>query len=129
MKLAVKIGCISEIVYLALYYYSDCHYKQSLRCLQKALERLTLPYTVCFGFNNEEMYKRAMKGRSLLDRMRKVIIYEITLCSGYAYVRELIPEQMTNIANGAGILSIPPLVMVHMLFVLNHHTLGNAVNS
>ena len=37
MKLAVRIGCVSEIVYLALYYYSDCHYKQSLRCLQKAL--------------------------------------------------------------------------------------------
>ena len=129
MKLAVKIGCVSEIVYLALYYYSDCHYERSLRCLQKAQERLTPPYTVYFGFKNEKNYKRVMKGRSLIDRMKKSLIYDITLNSGYAYFVELSPEQLTNRVDGAGILYVPPLVMVHMLFFLNHHRMGNEVRS
>ena len=37
MKLAVTIGCVSEIV-LSLYYYGNCQYEQS-QCLQKAQGR------------------------------------------------------------------------------------------
>ena len=46
IKLAVTIGCVSEIVYLSLYYYGNCQYEQSLGCLQKAQGRLNRPKVV-----------------------------------------------------------------------------------
>ena len=66
---------------------------------------------------------------SVSDKMRKCLIRNFHLREHYVYAHELVPEQQSNKVNGTGILSIPPLVMLHMLFVLNHHRLGDAVRS
>ncbi|XP_078337662.1 uncharacterized protein LOC111100817 [Crassostrea virginica] len=129
MKLAVKIGCASQIMYLAIHYYRNRQYEMSLRCLQRAQDKMSKPY-VMYGNNvNEEMYRRAMAGVSLSDRMRKCFIGDIRFFSEYVYIDELVPEQEANKAEGFGTLLIPPLVMLHMLFVLNHHRLGDTVRS
>ncbi|XP_078337562.1 uncharacterized protein LOC144626698 [Crassostrea virginica] len=129
MKLAVKIGCVSQILYLAIHYYRNCQYEMSLQCLQRAQDKISKPYVI-YGKNvNEEMYRRAMAGVSLSDRMRKCLICDIKLHNEYAYIDELVPEQEANKADGAGSLFIPPLVMLHMLFVLTHHGLGDTVRS
>ena len=70
-----------------------------------------------------------MAGVSLSDRMRKCLIYDIRFCDEYVYIDELVPEHEANKADGIGLLRIPPLVMLHMLFVLNHHRLGDTVRS
>ena len=43
VTLAVKMGCSSQIMYLALFYFGNCQYKQSLICLQKAQEEYLDP--------------------------------------------------------------------------------------
>nr|XP_022286732.1 uncharacterized protein LOC111099656 [Crassostrea virginica] len=129
MKLATKIGCASEILYLAMLYFKNGQYEQSLRCLQRAQEEMPKPYVMYNGQVNEEMYRRAMAGVSLSDRMRKCLIYDIELYDKYVYIDELVPEQEAKKADGGGILLIPPLVMLQMLFVLNHHKLGDTVRS
>ena len=129
MKLAVKIGCVSEIVYLALYYYKNCQYVELLKCLQKAKRRLSRPYVVHYIHTDEEKYKRSMKDMSLCDRMNNCCICNILLCDKYLYTDALVPEQIANKTEGNAFLSIPPLVMLHMLFVLNHHRLGDTVRS
>nr|XP_022338230.1 uncharacterized protein LOC111133831 [Crassostrea virginica] len=129
IKVAVKIGFASDIVYLALQLYRNCLYEQSLRCLQKAHDRMSKPHIIYRGHLNEERYKRFMVRVSLSNRMSKCLIYDIRLHNEYNYIDELVPEQEANKANGGSLLLIPPLVMVHMLFVLNHHRLGDTVRS
>nr|XP_022288206.1 uncharacterized protein LOC111100526 [Crassostrea virginica] len=129
MKLAVKIGCLSEILYLAIRYYRNCQYEESLRCLQRAGGRMSKPYVIYKDYVNEEMYRRAMAGVSLSDRIRKCFIFDIVFYHRYVYIDELVPEQEANKADSSGFLRIPPLVMLHMLFVLNYHRLGDTVRS
>nr|XP_022288640.1 uncharacterized protein LOC111100815 isoform X2 [Crassostrea virginica] len=129
MKIAMKIGCASQIMYLAIHYYRNCQYELSLRCLQRAQDRMSKPYVIYYGQASEEMYRRAMAGVSLSDRMRKCLICDIRLYEKYVYIDDLVPEQEANKADGTGILFIPPSVMLHMLFVLNHHRLGDTVRS
>ena len=75
------------------------------------------------------MYRRAVAGVSLSDRMRKCLICDIRLYDKYLYIDELVPEQEANKADGFAILTIPPFVMLHMLFILTHHRLGDTVRS
>ena len=70
-----------------------------------------------------------MERLSLGDRMRKCLMYDMKLYFEYAYIYELVPEQQANKAEGRGFLCIPPLVMLHMLFVLNYHRLGDIVKA
>ena len=75
------------------------------------------------------MNLRAMAGVSLSDRMRKCLICDISLYKENLYIDELVPEKQANKADGSGFLYIPPLVLLHMLFVLNHNRLGDIVRS
>ena len=111
MKLATKIGCASEIFYLAMLYYKNGQYQRSLRCLQRAQEKMSKHYVVYYVPVNEEIYRREMAGVSLIDRMRKWFIYNIKLDERYVFIDELVQEQQTNKADGYGILYIPPFVM------------------
>ena len=69
MKLASKISCVSNILYLVMMYYKNCQYEQSLRCLQRAQDKMSKPYVTlyCYCKGNVEMYRRAMAGVSLSD--------------------------------------------------------------
>ena len=129
MKLVLKIGCASDITYLAMLYYKNFQYEQSLRHLQRAQQKMSKHYVIYYDQVNEEIYRRAMAGVSLSDRMRKCFIFDIKLNDQYVYIDELVPEQEASKADSAGILHIPPLVMLHMLFVLNHHSPRDTVRS
>lgn len=65
----------------------------------------------------------------LSDRMRKCFICDIWYYSEYQYINELVPEQWANKEDGNALLFIPPFVMLHMMFALNHHRLGDTVSS
>ena len=90
---------------------------------------MSKPFVILNGEVNEEMYRRAMAGVSLSDRMRKCLICNIKLFDTYVYIDKLVQGQVANKADSFGFLSIPPLVMLHMLFVLTHHRLGDTVRS
>lgn len=129
LKIASQIGCVSDILYLAMYYYRTCRYEQSLICLHTAQERMSVPYVVYIDNVNVDMYKRAMTGVSLSEKMRKAVVSDIKLNSGYSYIDELLLEQTVSYMNGITILFIPPLVMLHMLTILNHHRLYHTLES
>ena len=127
MKLASRLSSSSEILYLALFYYRVYAYEKSLRCLQIAENYWSLQYLVYNGrHSNEEMYSHRVAGMSLIDKMRKVRIENITLYNDYAYIAELELEQAVNCSDS---LSIPPFVVLAMLSFLNHHRLGDRSGS
>jgi hypothetical protein len=129
LQIASQIGCVSDILYLAMHYYKMCRFERSLRCLQKAQERMSVPYDMYWDKVNVDMYRRAMTGVSLGDKMRKAVVSDIKLLSDYTYIDELLLEQRVNYMNGWPALIIPPLVMLHMLSVLNHHRLHHTLES
>lgn len=47
----------------------------------------------------------------------------------YHYINEIVLEQKANEEDGVGVIFIPPFVMLHMLFFLNHYKLGDSVRS
>ena len=127
MKEALRIGCVSDNIYLALYYYKNCQYNELLSYLKLAQKRLRRPYVVHYRFRDTDEYARAMAGVSLSDRIKKCCcICDIILYIEHVYINELVPELIVNKTDGNACLCIPPLVMLHMLFVLNHHKLGNS---
>ena len=62
----------------------------------------------------------------LVKRFKKALIVDIFLYNNYTYIHEL---ELDQILNSSGFLSIPPLVMLNMLFVLNHHAQEDTARS
>ena len=129
MKEALRKGCVSDIIYLALYYYKNRQYDELLRYLKLAQKRLCRPYVVHYRDTDEEKYTRAMAGVSLSDRIKKCCICDLlpVLHNEHVYIDELVPELIANKADGNA--CFPPLLMLNTLFVLNHHRLGDTVRS
>ena len=126
MKLASRMSCSSEILYLALFYYRVCAYEKSLKCLLIAQNKLSKPYAMYSGSYNQMVYSRRTTGLSLSDKMRKALVDHIDLLNNCTYIDELKLEQTLNSSDS---LSIPPFVMLNMLFVLNHQALGDTIKS
>ncbi|XP_062587369.1 uncharacterized protein LOC134249009 [Saccostrea cucullata] len=129
LKLSCTLGCVSDILYLAMYFYKTCRYEQSLTCLQKTQDRMTKPYIIYHRHVNVDMFRRYTVGMSLCHRMRNALVISIELHNRYIYIDELILEQKTSNENGIDILFIPPLMMLHMMLILNHHRLGDTIRS
>lgn len=131
MRLAVKMGCISIILHLALFYYRMNNYERSLRCLQKAENKMSTPDGLYMNkrYLLKKIHSHTMEDVSMTDRMRKCLICDIGIYSECAYIDELVQEQQDSKSNGTGVLPIPPFVILHMLFVLNHQRLGDTVKS
>lgn len=105
-KFSSAIGGVTEHLYLAMYYYGDGQYEQSLRCTLRAR-----PYS--------------MEVKSFNAMMRKCIIYFINLGNADTFFSELVIEQ--NADGESGELIIPFDVMLHMMLILNYHKLGARV--
>lgn len=130
-KLSSTIGCVSEILYLAMYYYKYYEYEKSLRILHRGKERMCRRYVIYKGDCNVEMYRYALPGWSLKGKMRQAFVDDVFLWDRYTYISELVPEQKMN-QKSYGVdsgLCCPPLVMLHLLLVLNHHKLGDTARS
>lgn len=126
LKLSCTIGNVSEILYLAMYYYRHRHFKKSIMCLNRMMLRMRAPYTFFYLPCNHEDYQRALEGMPLTKKMKKGLIDPITLQNVCTYIHELALEQK---AMGVSVLYISPLVMLLMLLILNYHRLGNSTRS
>ncbi|XP_062620186.1 uncharacterized protein LOC134281775 [Saccostrea cucullata] len=129
LRLSCTFGCTSDILYLAMYFYRTSRYEQLLNCLQKAQNRMTKPYIIYRDHVNVDMFTLNTLGVSLSHKMRNALVTDIKLYIDYIYIDEIILEQRTSNKNGNNILLIPPLVMLHMLFILNYYRLGDTVRS
>lgn len=132
LKLSCIIGSVSEILYLAMYYYRNCRYQRSMMCLNKAMIRMCAPYSF-FISTNIHHYIRALGGLSLSSKYKRAIIRGIVLRYECSYISELVLEQKTDINMGIfsceGELKISPLVMLLMLLILNYHKLDDSTKS
>jgi hypothetical protein len=129
LETASKLGYVSDVLHLAMYHYRKRRYEQSLRCIQSVQRRMVAPHVIFKNNDNVLRYRSAMSGASLSDKMRKAVVSDIKLISAYYYIEELLLEQVIGDFNGVAAILIPPLVMLLMLTVLNHHRLRHKPES
>ncbi|XP_062616524.1 uncharacterized protein LOC134278223 [Saccostrea cucullata] len=129
LKQTYKFGFLSDILYLAMNFYRTRRYEDSLKCLHKAEGRISLPYIIYGCHVNVDMYRHHMERKTLGTKMRRAVVKNIKLDSLYSYIDELVIEQEVSKKQCMYLLQIPPLVMLNMLFTLNHHRLGDTVRS
>ncbi|XP_062618751.1 uncharacterized protein LOC134280359 [Saccostrea cucullata] len=130
LKLSCTIGCASEMLYLSVYFYRIRMYERSLSILQKAQGRMSVPYIVYGNIVDRDMYRRYTAGMSLGKKIGKAVVFDTLMYNDMlGYINELVFEQNASNKNGMTLLNIPPRVMLHMLFILNHHRLGDTVRS
>ncbi|XP_061166182.1 uncharacterized protein LOC133175076 [Saccostrea echinata] len=118
LKLAAKFGYITDMLYIAMYYYKTLRYMEALSIIEVIKVKLAQPY-VMYRYNvNTEMYTDAVGGQFWSTKMRQAVSGDIILYTRIHYISELIPEQQSALQNGWPGLHVPPFTLLYMLEIL-----------
>eukprot|EP00105_Crassostrea_gigas_P003143 XP_011415895.1 PREDICTED: uncharacterized protein LOC105319870 [Crassostrea gigas] len=122
LKLAAKFGCVSDILYIAMYYYNTLKYREALSIIEMTKVKLAQPYLMYNEHVDRERYTEAVGRQSLSTKMRRAVIMDIRHRNGMFLINELMPEQWSSGQNRHPFLLIPPYVLLHMLeFLCSRH--------
>nr|XP_034322928.1 uncharacterized protein LOC117688747 [Crassostrea gigas] len=122
LKLAAKFGCISDMVYIAMYYYKTLKYREALSVIEMTKVKLAQPYLMYWRFVDRERYTEAVGGQSWSTKMRQAVAKDTILKNEISFISELLPEQQSSRQNRNKQLIIPPYVLLHMLeFLSSRH--------
>ncbi|XP_062568672.1 uncharacterized protein LOC134230834 [Saccostrea cucullata] len=116
LSLAAKFGCISDTLYLVMYYYRTARYLKALFVNEMMEVKLSQPH-VLYRIIDPVKYSEAIGGQSLSTKLRQATADDIDLPPEICYLHELIPEQSV-LQNGNIILAIPLFTLVYMLEIL-----------
>ncbi|XP_065924587.1 uncharacterized protein [Magallana gigas] len=114
LKLTAKFGCISDMLYIAMYYYKTLRYREALSVLEMTKVKLAQPYLMYNRHVDRERYNESVGGQSWSTKMRQAVAQDIILKSEICYINELLPEQKC-VQKGGNTLQIPVFVMLHFL--------------
>ncbi|XP_062590353.1 uncharacterized protein LOC134251954 [Saccostrea cucullata] len=115
LKFAAKFGCISDMLFLAMYHYKTFRYREALALIDVIKVKLAQPYVIYKSDVDEEKYRKAVGGQSWTIKMRKAVAWDINLNNDILFIKELRPEQQSSQQNDMHCLYIPPFVMLYML--------------
>ncbi|XP_011448995.3 uncharacterized protein [Magallana gigas] len=122
LKLASKFGYVSDMLYIAMYYYKTLRYREALSVIEMTKVKLAQPYLMYEDHVDIVRYTEAVGGQSLSTKMRQAVAGNIKLDNEICYISELLPEQQSSRQNGLLALYIPPHVLLHMLeFLSSRH--------
>ena len=115
LKLAVKFGIVSDLLYVAMYFYKTFRHREALSVIEMTKVKLAQPGLMYLYSVNPGRYTEAVGGRSWSYKLRHVVVYDIILVHDIFYIKELALEQHSTEVNRQHILHIPPFVLLHML--------------
>ncbi|XP_056016573.1 uncharacterized protein LOC125675336 [Ostrea edulis] len=115
LKLTAKFGCISDRLYIAMYYYKTLRYTEALSVIEMTKVNLAQPYVMHNWTVDTKRYTEAVGGQSWSTKFRHAVVWYIILTNRTIYFNELITEQSVSLQNQFTQMIIPPLVMLHML--------------
>ncbi|XP_062609557.1 uncharacterized protein LOC134271358 [Saccostrea cucullata] len=107
LKLAVKFGFDSDLLYIAMYYYKTSRHVKALSVLKMTMKRFDHEYLIY----NE---KPCIHPRNLPKQMKPVVTQDIKLLKNICYLNELRLEQCLQ-QKRPSFLLIPPHVMIVLL--------------
>uniref|UniRef100_K1PE84 Uncharacterized protein n=1 Tax=Magallana gigas TaxID=29159 RepID=K1PE84_MAGGI len=114
LKLAAKVGCISDMLYIAMYYYKTLRYSEALSVIEMTKAKLAQPYLMYRGGVDRERYNESVGGQSWSTKMRQAVAQDIRLKPEICYISELLPEQQSALKSSTPV-TIPVFVMLHFL--------------
>ncbi|XP_062578691.1 uncharacterized protein LOC134240631 [Saccostrea cucullata] len=122
LKLAAKFGCISDLLYIAMFNYKILRYNEALSVIEMAKVKLAQPY-VMYILNkdiNAKMYilRETIWRQSWSTKMKHAVAYDIEFENAIFYINELVPEQQSGSRCKQSELLIPLYVFIHMLEIL-----------
>jgi hypothetical protein len=115
VKFAAKFGCISDMLYIATYYYKTCRYTKALSVIEITKVKLAQPCVIYDGRVDTERYNETVGGQSWSIKLRYAVAWNIKLNNKMTYITELMPEQLASLQNKKLLMFIPPLILIHML--------------
>nr|XP_022298633.1 uncharacterized protein LOC111107641 [Crassostrea virginica] len=115
LKLAAKFGFVSDLLYIAMYFYKTSRHREALSVIDMTKVKLAQPGLMYEEHVDPERYTEAVGGRSWSYKMRHAVAYDIKLDNYICYINELIPEQQSSSLNHEKVLHIPPYILLHML--------------
>nr|XP_034326915.1 uncharacterized protein LOC117689505 [Crassostrea gigas]XP_034326916.1 uncharacterized protein LOC117689505 [Crassostrea gigas] len=118
LELVAKFGFVSDMLYIAMFYYKTLRYREALSVIELTKVKLVQPYLM-YRHVDRERYTEAVGGQSWSTKMRQAVARVIVLVNIKCYINELLPEQRSSRQNSRHALYIPPFVLLHMLEVLS----------
>ncbi|XP_052679189.1 uncharacterized protein LOC128159990 [Crassostrea angulata] len=115
LKLAARFGCVSNMLYIAMYHYKTLRYREALSVIEMTKVKLAQQYLMYNGRVDRVRYTEAVGGQSWSTKMRQAVAWDIELDNEICYINELIPEQESALQNMWPVLNIPLFVMLHFL--------------
>ncbi|XP_062611119.1 uncharacterized protein LOC134272967 [Saccostrea cucullata] len=112
LRLTDKFGGISDIVYMAMYYYKTMRFVDALFVTEMTKVLLSYKSTL---YCTTDIYTEALRGWPLTSKMRFFTRWNIYLSNCIIYINELLPEQLSSIQERQTQLVIPVVVLLYML--------------
>lgn len=126
LRLAGRLGNVSSLLHLSMYFYRTCRYREALEVTALVKSKLKNPIFMSCGFFFDEEKHNALKADwSLSKRMQHAWADSIHLRNVIYYIQELFLEQKSSATCGISVLFVPPAVLSNMLSVLCNYRLGN----
>ncbi|XP_061169012.1 uncharacterized protein LOC133178292 [Saccostrea echinata] len=114
LKLAAKMGFVSDILYLVMYYYKTFRHIKARKILEIANNEFQQPYLMYMSDVDINIYTAEVGGQSCSTKMRRAVVGDIRLSTNIHYIDELIHEQRLT-GHIEGTIHISPFVMLLML--------------
>nr|XP_022298643.1 uncharacterized protein LOC111107651 [Crassostrea virginica] len=115
LKLAAKLGYVSDLLYIAMYFYQTSRHREALSVIEMTKVKLAQPGLMYMVQVDPQRYTEAVGGRSWSYKMKHAVAYDIQLYNYICYIDELTPEQQSSLLNHRKVLYIPPYILLHML--------------
>nr|XP_022305594.1 LOW QUALITY PROTEIN: uncharacterized protein LOC111112407 [Crassostrea virginica] len=122
LKLTAKFGCISDMMYIAMFYCKTFRFREALYITEMIKVKLAQPGLMYNRHVDPERYTEAVGGQSWSTKMRQTVANDIKLNVHTCYINELRPEQQSASHNRSS-LFIPLFVVLHFVeFLCYRHT-------
>nr|XP_022322567.1 uncharacterized protein LOC111124015 [Crassostrea virginica] len=115
LKLAAKFGFVSDLLYIAMYFYKTLRHREALSVIEMTKVKLAQLGLMYNGHVDPERYTEAVGGQSWSTKMRHAVPQDITLEHNICYINELKLEQKSSSLNDGPYLNIPSFILLHML--------------
>ncbi|XP_078322088.1 uncharacterized protein LOC144621922 [Crassostrea virginica] len=123
LKLAAKFGFVSDMMYIAMFYYKTFRYMEALYITETIKVKLAQPGLMYKIYVNQEIYTEVVGGQSWSTKMRQAVADDIILDTCICYNNELTLEQQSAFQYQKDALLIPLFVMLHFVeFLCYRHT-------
>lgn len=115
LKLSARFGYVSDMLYVAMFYYKTFRYKEALYIIEISKVKMSKPCVMFKGNTQSSAYIEAVGGQSWSTKMRQAIANNICLNDSICYITELLLEQESCKMSDMLWIRISPFIVSNML--------------